>query len=219
MSEPDRQGPLPPLPVRAIARALSTIVARAPFLWPPLRRPTQRFWDRTAASWDDRIRPGSAEHLAPLAAACERLEREPRKVLELGTGTGAGALMVAQRFPAAEVWAVDLSEEMIDRARRKVPADVAPRLHFDAADAGALPHGSGTFDLVCQLNLPLYAKEIARVLAPGGYVAIASSRGPRTPYYTPDSVLRRRFEGLGLEVLDGGSAGDGTYFLARRPRA
>jgi hypothetical protein len=56
------------------------------------------------------------------------------------------------------------------------------------------------------------------VVAPGGHVVIASTLGPRTPYYTPDRVLARRFRKLGLEVLEGGSAGEGTYFLARRPR-
>jgi ubiquinone/menaquinone biosynthesis C-methylase UbiE len=197
---------------------MSTLIARAPFLWPLLRRPTQRFWERAADRWDERIRPDSGEHLAPLAAACERLDTPPRRILELGTGTGAGALMLARRFPDAEVSAVDLSESMIRRAEQKASGDIAPRLHFAVADAAALPHEAATFDLVCQLNLPLYADEIVRVLAPGGHVAIASSRGPSTPYYTPDRVLRRRFERLGLQPLRGGRAGDGTYFLARRPR-
>jgi ubiquinone/menaquinone biosynthesis C-methylase UbiE len=211
----DQSPPRPPLPIRAIGRGLSALVARAPFLWPVLRRPTQRFWDKMADRWDaGRV---SAQRAAPLAAACDRLDPEPRRILELGTGTGTGALMLAGRFPDAEVWAVDLSEAMIRQARLKAPEETRPSLHFDVADAAALPHEAASFDLVCQLNLPLYADEIARVLAPGGYVVIASTLGSRTPYYTPDRVLRRRFERLGLEVLDGGQAGAGTYFLARRP--
>src|SRR5919112_3377343 len=127
---PESQGPPPPLPVRAIARGMSAVIARAPFLWPLLRRPTQRFWERAAERWDERIRPDSSEHLAPLAAACERLETPPRRILELGTGTGAGALMLARRFPAAEVAAVDLSEPMIRQAEQKAPDDIAPRVRF-----------------------------------------------------------------------------------------
>ena len=211
------QGGLPPLPIRAVARGMSAVVARAPFLWPVLKRPTQRFWDKAAERWDDRVGAESSERAAPLAAACDRLEQEPRRILELGTGTGTGALMLARRFPDAEVWAVDLSEAMIRQAETKAPEDARARLHFAVADAAALPHEGESFDFVCQLNLPLYANEIVRVLAPGGYVAIASTLGPRTPYYTPDRVLRRRFERLGLEVLDGGQVGEGTYFLARRP--
>ena len=206
---------MPPLPVRAVARGMSAVVARAPFLWPLLRGPTTRFWDRNAAAWDQRR--GGPERVAPLAAAVDRLETEPRKILELGTGTGVGALMLAERFAEAEVWAIDISEEMAGRARDKTPTALSGRLHFEVADASALPYESDSFDLVCQLNLPLYARETARVLAPGGHVAIASSLGSRTPYYTPDRVLRRKFERLGLEILDGGRAGEGTYFLARKP--
>ncbi len=217
VSDQPREG-LPPLPVRAVARGMSAVIARAPFLWPVLKRPTQRFWNKTAPQWDERVGSESAERAAPLAAACDRLEQEPRRILELGTGTGVGALMLARRFPDAEIRAADLSEAMIRQAETKAPEDTRGRLHFEVADAAALPFEAESFDLVCQLNLPLYADEIARVLAPGGYVAIASTLGPRTPYYTPDSVLRRRFERLGLEVLEGGKLGEGTYFLARKTR-
>ena len=214
-----QQGASPPLLVRTIARGMSTVIARAPFLWPVLKRPTQRFWDKTAPRWDERPGAESAERAAPLAAACDRIDPEPRRILELGTGTGVGALLLARRFPSAEIWAADLSDAMIGQAQAKVPEDLRARIHFAVADAADLPHEADSFDLVCQLNLPLYAEEIVRVLAPGGYVAIASTLGPRTPYYTPDSVLRRRFERLGLEVLDGGQAGEGTYVLARRADA
>jgi ubiquinone/menaquinone biosynthesis C-methylase UbiE len=213
----DQTGGAPPLRIRAVARGMSAVIARAPFLWPVLKRPTQRFWDKTAPRWDDRVGADSDARAAPLAAACDRLEQDPRRILELGTGTGAGALMLTRRFPDAEVWAVDLSEAMIRQAQAKAPEDTRARLHFAVADAAALPHDAESTDLICQLNLPLYADEIVRVLAPGGHVAIASTLGPRTPYYTPHRVLRRRFQKLGLEVLDSGRVGEGDYFLARRP--
>lgn len=209
----------PPLPIRVIARASSAAIARAPFLWPLLRRPTERFWEGMAGRWDDRVRPDRAEHLAPLAAAAERLDPPPRRILELGTGTGAGALMLARRFPGAQVVGADLSEAMIRQATAKRPEDLAGRLEFAAADAAALPYEDGAFDLVCQLNMPLFADEVARVLAPGGHVVIASSSGARTPYFTPNRVLARSFARRGLQVLPGGTSGDGTYFLARRPNA
>src|SRR4051812_29989554 len=194
---------------------LSATIARAPFLWPVLKGPTQRFWNKTAPHWDTTRAVDPTARAGPLAAAVDRVDPEPRRILELGTGTGTGALMLAQRFPEAEIWAADLSEEMIRQAQAKAPEEARDRLHFEAADAAALPHEDDSFDLVCQLNLPLYADEIARVLAPGGYVAIAHTLGPQTPYYTPDSVLRRRFQRLGLEVVDTGQVGRGTYFLAR----
>jgi ubiquinone/menaquinone biosynthesis C-methylase UbiE len=205
----------PALGIRLLGQAISLAVARAPVLWPLLRGPTRRFWERSAGTWDERIDPDRPEHVAPLAAASDRLEATPARILELGTGTGAGALMLARRFPAAEVDAVDLSPAMLDGARAKGAA-VADRVRFAVADAASLPYEDATFDLVVQLNMPAYPDELARVLRPGGQAIVASSFGPATPYYTPDAVLRRRFAKLGFDHVDTGSAGGGTYFLARR---
>lgn len=213
-NEPQRE--LPPLRLRLLGQGLSLAIARAPWLWPLLRRPTQRFWERSARHWDERIRPDREEHLAPLTAACDRIDGTPQSILELGTGTGAGALMLARRFPAAQVRAADISTAMIDTARAKVPAALADRIEFGVADAASLPYDDQAFDLVVQLNVPVYLDEAARVLRPGGHLIVASSLGPNTPYYTPDAVLARGAARRGLEQVATGSAGGGTYFLARR---
>jgi SAM-dependent methyltransferase len=206
----------PPLRLRLAGRALSFLVARAPALWPLLRPPTRRFWERSAPGWDDRIVPDRSEHLAPLLAACDELEAEPGRILELGTGTGAGARALARRFPNALVVGVDLSEAMVRTAEAKVPAELADRLSFAVADAGALPDKEGTFDLVAQLNLPVYFDEVARVLRPDGHFIVASSLGPRTPYYTPRGTLSRRFWRRGVDTVDARSVGAGDFFLGRR---
>lgn len=216
-NSPPGRSDAPPLHLRVLGQSLSLLVARAPALWPVLRRPTQRFWERGAARWDERIKPDSPEHLAPLAAACERLPSEPVRVLELGTGTGAGALMLARRFARAEVVGVDLSPAMVRAANQKVPSELAERVSFEVADAAALPFEDRTFDLVVQVNVPTYFEEVARVLAPEGHVAIASSLGAATPYYTPERVLRRGFERRGLRSAGSGRADKGTFWLAMRP--
>jgi ubiquinone/menaquinone biosynthesis C-methylase UbiE len=206
----------PPLPIRLIGQALSQAIARAPALWPLLRGPTKRFWERSAGSWDDRIRPDRADHLAPLAAACERLEAEPRSILELGTGTGAGALMLARRYPNARIRGIDLSATMIEAARKKIPDDLAGRIELEVGDAASLPYRNETFDLVAQLNLPAYLEGAARVLRPGGYLIVGSSLGSATPYYTPEAVLRKRCEEQGLDPVGAAEAERGSYFLARK---
>ncbi len=214
VSGPER-GPPPPL-LRLVGQAISLVIAAVPGSWPLLRGRTRRFWDQNAAHWDERIQPERPEHLAPLATACDRLEADPRAILELGTGTGAGALMLAQRFPEAEVHAVDISDAMVAAARAKLPAELANRLRFTVADASSLPYKDGRFDLVVQLNMPAYFDETARVLQSGGHVIVASSLGADTPYYTPEALLRRRFARRGLYAIAAGPAGVGTYFLARR---
>jgi len=82
-----------------------------------------RFFDAAAVGWDERIRARSSEnleqHLAPLMTAAGLLSRPPSRVLEVGTGTGMGALWLAQRFPEAEVLGIDISARMIQGAEAK----------------------------------------------------------------------------------------------------
>ena len=105
---------------------------------------------------------------------------------------------------------------MIQAARAKLSPELERRVTFTEGDAASLPDQDGSVDLVAQLNLPARVDEIARLVRPGGHVVIASSLGPRTPYYTPEAMLRRQFERRGFSRLRDGEAGDGTYFVATR---
>ena len=216
MSEPpERTSPPPPLPVRVIGKALTRLVARAPWTWPLMRRPVRGFFDRLADGWDERVRPDAPEHLAALAAALAPLEAPPARVLDLGTGTGAGALWLAREFPDARVTGLDISEAMIERARAKLPAELSGRVDFLVADAERPPFADGSFDLVAQISVPVFFDEVARVLVPGGYVAVVSSLGPKTPFHTPERTLRHGFGRHGIETVATGAAGLGTFFLGR----
>ncbi len=112
---------------------------------------------------------------------------------------------------------IDLSEEMVRRAQARIGLDPEGRVAFRVADAAGLPYDDESFDLVAQLNMPPFFAETARVLRPGGYFVIAATFGPATPFYTPESVLRRGFARVGLEPVENGTAGDGTYWVARLP--
>jgi ubiquinone/menaquinone biosynthesis C-methylase UbiE len=193
---------MPPRRVRIIGTVLSTLVARAPWLWPLLRGPSRRFWNKMAAGWSERA---SADKTASLEAGVRGVPGTPARILEIGTGLGDGAAALARIFPEADVTGVDLSEEMVRAA-----SAAHPGIRFAAADAAALPFPDASFDLVAQLNVPIYPREIRRVLAPGGHVVVASTAGPVTPYYTPHSFLRRKFEQVGA-----GNAGRGDYFVGR----
>jgi SAM-dependent methyltransferase len=207
----------PPAWVRVVGRALNGTIARAPWLWPVMRPALRRFFDDAAVGWDERTQAGSVDHLAAFAAACARVEPAPERVLELGTGTGAGALFLAREFPRASVRGVDLSEPMVRAAQAKVGLDPDGRIAFRVADAARLPYGDESFDLVAQLNMSPFFAETARVLRPGGHVIVAASWGEATPFYTPDAVLERGFRRRGIERVAAGEAGGGAWFLARKP--
>jgi SAM-dependent methyltransferase len=203
--------------VRTIGRALNALTARAPALWPLLRPWTQRYWENRAATWGDRVNRSSAEYLAPLAAALLLVRPDPERALDLGTGLGDAALLIAREFPQARVRGVDFSEEMIRRAQGRIGLDPEGRVAFRVADAADLPYEEESFDLVAQLNMPPFFAETARVLRPGGYFVIAASFGRATPFYTPEPVLRRGFARFGIEPVESGSAAGGTYWVARLP--
>lgn len=213
--EPDA-GAGPPARIRIIGRALNASVAHAPWLWPVLRRPMARYFDDRAIGWDERTGAPGAEHLAPLAVAVTKIDRRPERALDIGTGTGVAALFVAREFPRASVRGVDISEEMIRQAKAKVGLDPEGRVVFRVADASALPFDDGHFDLVTQLNMPPFFSEISRVLRHGGHAIVAASSGERTPFFTPDEVLRRGFERNGLVVVKHDKIGRGSYFVARK---
>jgi demethylmenaquinone methyltransferase / 2-methoxy-6-polyprenyl-1,4-benzoquinol methylase len=126
------------------------------------------------------------------------LEQSDARVLDLCCGTGDLTLALQRRArrgmrgAGARVYGTDFSLPMLALAREKARGQVGPRGGRDEAapflggDALTLPFGDGTFDLVTAAfgfrNLSNYRKglaEIARVLRPGGTVAILEFSEPR----------------------------------------
>jgi SAM-dependent methyltransferase len=198
-----------------IGRVLNDVVVRAPWLWPLLRGPMRRFFSERASSWDASTGAGGPAHLAPLAAAVLHVGRAPERVLDVGCGTGVGTLFLTREFPQARVRGVDLSEEMIREATAKVGLDPEGRIAFKLADAAALPYAEESFDLVTQLNMPPFFDELVRVLRPGGHLIVAASHGAKTPFYTSPKLLEWKLRQRGVEPVEIGEAGDGTFFVGR----
>jgi ubiquinone/menaquinone biosynthesis C-methylase UbiE len=205
-----------PARIRVIGRMLNRLIVRAPWIWPVIRGPMRGFFDRSAPGWDERTRAGSVDHLGALGGALLHVKPAPERALEVGTGTGEGALLIAREFPQARVRGVDISEQMIRAAVAKVGLDPEGRIAFRVADAADLPYDDESFDLVAHLNMPPFIEETARVLRPGGQVIVASSWGSATPFYTPDSALDWGFAKRGIERLGAGETNGGTYWVGRK---
>lgn len=107
------------------------------------------------------------------------LPEEPRTILEIGCGTGNLTTLLAQRFPAARITALDFAETMVDQARAKVGG--AEHVHFRCEDGeGFIATTAERYDLVVSnatlqwfKDLPATFGHLAHLLTPGGMVALS----------------------------------------------
>ena len=108
----------------------------------------------------------------------------PRRILDLGCGTGQVSEGLLGQYPKAELVALDFAEGMLRRTRRRGRWRRRPRCL--CADLDALPLADGTVDLIFanaaiqwSADPPLAFADMVRVLRPGGLL-IFSSFGPDT---------------------------------------
>jgi SAM-dependent methyltransferase len=101
-------------------------------------------------------------------------------VLDAGCGGGGMPLSLAEE--AASVIGIDPAPRFGDAGVRLAQERAFHNLHFAMADGMALPFASGVFDLVLShaviehvADAPLYLRECARVLAPGGHVYLSTA--------------------------------------------
>ena len=124
------------------------------------------------APWLDRI------SAAMNRLALDRLElRRGENVLEIGFG-GGGLLAMLIEATDRRVIGVDVSETMVERARRRFRR--APRVVLYRASVETLPLADASVDKACSVNNLYFwpdpeagMRELARVLRPGGRLAIA----------------------------------------------
>jgi 2-polyprenyl-3-methyl-5-hydroxy-6-metoxy-1,4-benzoquinol methylase len=125
------------------------------------------------------------------------------RVLEVGCGAGLLAVELTRRGFAVDC--LDSSEAMVDLARELAEsAGVSDRLAPTVGDAHSLEYPDGEYRLVVALGvLPflhtpaLALREVARVLAPGGYALLSSDNRYRLdhlldPGYTPPLLPFKR---------------------------
>jgi SAM-dependent methyltransferase len=102
-------------------------------------------------------------------------------VLDLGSGGGIDVLLSAQRVgPNGFVYGLDMTDEMLELARRNAVAAGATNVEFRKGRIESIPLGDGAVDVVisnCVVNLSTdkaaVLAEIARVLRPGGRIGIS----------------------------------------------
>lgn len=100
------------------------------------------------------------------------------RVLDVACGTGNSAIPLARR--GCIVTGVDIAPNLLEQARARAVAEHLA-ITFDEGDAEALPYGPAVFDAVTTMfgamfapRPELVASECARVLRPGGLLAMAN---------------------------------------------
>ena len=126
------------------------------------------------------------------------------RVLDVATGTGKLALLAAAAVGSdGEVMGLDVSQAMLDRARRAAhrAGDTARAIRWESGDAMALPLADASVDVVTigfgLRNLPdidAALAEMVRVLRPGGRLAVLEIAGPRAGL--PRALFRTWFRGV-----------------------
>jgi ubiquinone/menaquinone biosynthesis C-methylase UbiE len=196
---------------RGYARFATNVAVRFPRLWPLVRPLIRKQFDLLAPVWDSMRSPDA---FAPLEVALATVSEPVQSALDVGTGTGAAALAIAERFPTARVVGVDIAPEMVDQARQK--ARDRQNLSFEVGDASALPYDDASFDLVTAANMIPFFDELARVLRPGGTLVVAFSLGPTTPIYVPTERMRKELAARGFTEFAEIQAGRGSALVARK---
>ena len=116
-----------------------------------------------------------------------RVPGSAQRVLDVATGTAAVAIELAQAAPSRSVVGIDQSPEMLATGRARVArAGLTSRVALREGRAEELPFEDATFDALTFTYLLRYVddpaatlRELARVVKPGGVVAMQEFGLPR----------------------------------------
>ncbi len=139
-------------------------------------------FSRSAEKYDEYA--GLQKRLAKeLVASIPAVRPAPLRILDIGSGTGEVAFLIAEKFKGSNIVGCDIALGMVRKAINK---NRFPNVNFEVADAESLPYQDSSFDLVASSttyqwveDLQKAFSEARRVLKPGGYFAFLTF-GPKT---------------------------------------
>lgn len=96
---------------------------------------------------------------------------QPQTILDLGCGTGTCLPFLQQRFSSAQLFALDVADQMLLQINPKIAQKIAKI----AGDAHQLPLANQSIDLIVSnlmlpwaIQFPMLFRELTRILRPGG---------------------------------------------------
>lgn len=148
-------------------------------------------WNKFSTGWK-KWESKLLEHMQPAADGIINLlqPKGSELILDIAAGTGEPALSLAKMVPDGKVIITDLSNDMLNIARENAIKKGITNVEFIACDVSELPFSDNTFDAVsCRMgfmffpDMHLAAKEILRVLKPGGRFATAVWGTPQENFW------------------------------------
>lgn len=114
----------------------------------------------------------------------------PRRILDVATGTGDFAIKLYQDIKPQQVTGMDLSDGMLEVARRKVNSrGLESVIAFEQGDCLKLKYDDQSFDAVTVAfgvrnfeHIEQGYREMHRVLAPGGMLCVVELSTPQNPF-------------------------------------
>jgi arsenite methyltransferase len=146
--------------------------------------PTGRAWAEDLGYPDElaAVPESAVESFAGVANPFSLGRLQPGEhVLDLGSGAGTDSLVAALMVgPEGHVTGIDMTPEMLERARRSAAEMGAENVDFIESEAEALPFAEASFDVVISNGVidlipdkDAVFSELHRVLTPGGLIQIS----------------------------------------------
>ncbi|MGK7902006.1 MAG: class I SAM-dependent methyltransferase [Hormoscilla sp.] len=134
-------------------------------------------------TWEDAVEYDSMDFTevnSAFAQLAVELGPQGGLVLDVGTGTCRIPILIAQMRPTWQIWAIDLSENMLQIGARNVEkAGLQEQIKLERVDGKQVPYPDSMFDMVISNGtvhhlpdtLPFF-REVKRLLKPGGSILI-----------------------------------------------
>ena len=130
---------------------------------------------------------GGLDHYWRKETIKQLVDAQPQIVLDMATGTGDMVIMMTKYLKAKKIIGIDISEGMLDRARKKIAkTGIGDKVEMQKGDSEMINFPNGTFDVITVAfgvrnfeHLEKGLEEMLRVLKPGGKLVVLEFSRPR----------------------------------------
>lgn len=156
-----------------------------------IRQQQKDSWNKISSGWKkwdemtmDFLKPMGDEIIRVLQPSGEDI------VLDIAAGTGEPGLTIATMLSGGKVYVTDIAENMVEIARENAVRRGIENVETITCEVSELPFADNTFDSICCRfgfmffpDMELAAKEMVRVLKPGGRMATSVWNVPEKNFW------------------------------------